>query len=311
MFDSPDPEPANPALSTPARAVLAYVQSLPGEGLLLGQQENDLSVDAEQSYIRDVTGKRPAVRGFDAAAYIVDTVDEAIEAWREHGQLVTLSWHLCRPLTDGDFENVLDSTEGTYYGGEADVEATLTEGTAEHAWLLDKFDRMADDLGRLQAAGVPVLWRPFHEMDGGWFWWSNAGPEGLVGLWELMYEHFVDRRGLDNLVWVWSRSHELRSGWYPGDEYVDVAGVDTYRRQIPDLDWERQYEGVRDVTATKPVALAECDELPDPDAVRDRYPFVWALPWHGSMVRYNDEDHLGYVYDHPNTITAGDLPEFQ
>jgi len=347
-------EPANPELVDEARRVLAYLQWLPGEGWLVGQQENDDSVDAEQTYIESVTGKRPAIRGFDVAEYIVDPVEEAIDAWQDHGQIVALSWHICRPLTESDFDNVLDefdeeerdaadeeltaaeeATEhfqkegpaggelpaelqvareaelaGDYYDGQADVEAALTPGTDQHEWLLDRLEWMADRLEPLADEGVPVLWRPYHEMDGGWFWWSNAGPEGLVGLWEQMYDYFVDERELNNLIWVWSRSHEPKSGWYPGDEYVDVTGTDTYREAYNDLDWADHYQLVLDVTDEKPVALAECDEFPDPDDVPESYPFVWVLPWHTELIRYNDEAHIQSVYDHPYTVTAEDLPEF-
>jgi len=313
-------EPANPGLTDSARKVLAYVQSLPGEGWLVGQQEPDESVTEEQSYIEELTGKKPALRGFDVAEYIVDPVEAAIDSWRGHGQLVTLSWHVRRPTTESEFDNVLDIPEKApdeaydegheEWGGVADVEAVLTAGTDEHEWMLEMLDWMADRLEPLAEADVPVFWRPYHEMDGGWFWWSNAGPDGLVGLWKQQYEFFVEERGLDNLIWVWSGSHGLPdSEWYPGDECVDVTGVDTYRNQRPDLDWADQYENVCDITDSKPVALAECDAIPDPDDVRDYYRFVWTLPWHG-LIRFNDQDHIQYVYDHDYTITAGDLPEF-
>lgn len=308
-------EPADPDLVAPARTVLAYVRSLPGEGWLVGQQENDDSVSAKQSYIEDLTGKKPAIRGFDVAEYIVDPIEAAVDAWHETGQLVTLSWHVRMPHTESEFDNVLDppaeAADGhPEYGGEADVEAVLTRGTDEHEWLMETLNWMADRLDPLAEREVPVLWRPYHEADGGWFWWSNAGPEKSCKLWERMFDHFVNERGLHNLVWVWSGSHELPDdSWYPGDECVDITGVDTYRNQVPDLDWGEQYRNVRDISATKPVALAECDELPHPDDVRDEHPFVWALPWHGS-IRFNDEAHIRDVYEHPYTVTAGDLPAF-
>jgi len=361
MTYRPDPDdlslqvqPANPNLTDEARDVLAYIQSLPGNGWLVGQQEPDESVTDEQHYIEDVTGKRPSIRGFDVAEYIIDPIDEAIRSWHEDGQLVTISWHLCRPLTESDFDNVLDDLDdgpdtaprdmtdteeatehfrhgdrsadgelgeelqhskaqvesGDYYYGKGDVMAALTEGTEEHEWLLDKLAWMADRLEALYEADVPVLWRPYHEMDGGWFWWSNAGPEGLIGLWKQQYEYFVEERGLDNLIWVWSRSHEPKAGWYPGDGFVDITGTDTYRDVYDDLDWEVHYDRLLEVADEKPAALAECDELPDPDDVRERHPFVWTLPWHGTMIRFNDADHIQYVYDHDYTITAADLPEF-
>ena len=101
-------EPANPDLAVSARNVLAYVQSLPGKGWLVGQQEPDESVTEEQEYIEGLTGKKPALRGFDVAEYIVDPIEAAVDSWREHDQLVTLSWHVRMPTTESEFDNVLD-----------------------------------------------------------------------------------------------------------------------------------------------------------------------------------------------------------
>ena len=84
-------DPSNPAFDREAKAVLACIQSLPGNGWLIGQQGPDNSVSKEQAYIHDLTGKRPAIRGFDMAEYISDPIDEAIESWQQRGQIVTLS----------------------------------------------------------------------------------------------------------------------------------------------------------------------------------------------------------------------------
>jgi mannan endo-1,4-beta-mannosidase len=216
---------------------------------------------------------------------------------------VTLSWHVGGPpRDDSDFEHCFADT---------DVAACLTEGTAERDVWTAKLERMADRLEALCAADVPVFWRPFHEMDGGWFWWSNDGPGTYRDLWRDTFAYFVDERGLDNLVWVWSASHEFAAdAWYPGDSYVDVAGVDTYRNQKPDLDWGDHYDDTAATAPEKPVALAECDVVPDPGDAPGEHPFVWFLPWHSSLVRENDADHLGAVYDHPYTLTASDLPDF-
>jgi mannan endo-1,4-beta-mannosidase len=298
-----DGEPADPNLTDTARTALAFVRALPGTGWLSGQEENDDAVDEEQAYVETVTGSKPALRGFDMADYIVDPVDEAVRSFEEENQLITLSWHLGGPpKDDSDFEHCFADTS---------VEAVLTEGTEEHEVMFGKLERMADRLEPLADADVPVFWRPYHEMDGEWFWWSNDGPETYCDLWEWTYEYFVEERDLHNLVWVWSASHEFASGdWYPGADYVDVSGVDTYRSQKPNLDWGDHYDDVTGTAPGKPVALAECDIVPDPDDVADRHPFVWFLPWHTSLIRANDEDHLRAVYDHPYTVTAADLPEF-
>lgn len=63
-------------------------------------------------------------------------------------------------------------------------------------------DKVGAALQELQNQGVTVLWRPFHEFDGKWFWWCKGGPEYFVRLWQLMYRHFTQDLGLNNLIWV-------------------------------------------------------------------------------------------------------------
>ena len=110
----------------------------------------------------------------------------------------------------------------------------------------------ADYLKQLADARVPVLWRPLHEIDGGWFWWTDPEkPENTAALWRLMFDYFVKERKLHNLIWVYNAAHvshalkppaanfeeELahRKRYYPGPKYVDIASIDSYAN--PKLGW--------------------------------------------------------------------------
>ncbi|MGW3107637.1 glycoside hydrolase family 26 protein [Streptomyces sp. NPDC001100] len=113
----------------------------------------------------------------------------------------------------------------------------VTEGTAEHRALLHDLDFLADHLGYLADRGVPVLLRPYHEMNtapGHGFWWSGQDPAVYQKLWRTAYHHLVTRRGLHNLIFVWApvawdgSRHPSPHAYYPGDRYVDVVGVDDY-----------------------------------------------------------------------------------
>ena len=73
-----------------------------------------------------------------------------------------------------------------------------------------------------------MLWRPFHESDGTWFWWGAKGPVVAKELYLLMYDYYTNRHALNNLLWVWNC--RLPEG-YPGDDFVDVVSVDIY---LPD-----------------------------------------------------------------------------
>ncbi|MFE6287598.1 glycoside hydrolase family 26 protein [Streptomyces sp. NPDC057877] len=116
-------------------------------------------------------------------------------------------------------------------------ERVLTPGSTEHQALLYDLAFLADHLGYLADHGVPVLLRPYHEMNttpGKGFWWSGQDPAAFRRLWRLTYDYLVHRRGLHNLVFVWApNSWDGTYGrephaYYPGGRYVDVVGVDDY-----------------------------------------------------------------------------------
>ena len=86
-------------------------------------------------------------------------------------------------------------------------------------------DTIAVQLKKLEAAGVPVLFRPLHEAEGGWFWWGAQGPDSAKKLWRVVYERLTVKHELRNLVWVWN---SVKKEWYPGDDVVDIVSADTY-----------------------------------------------------------------------------------
>jgi len=76
---------------------------------------------------------------------------------------------------------------------------------------------------------VVVLWRPFHEMNGDWFWWGGRESETFIKLWRHMFDYFTTTKGLDNLLWVYGPNHGNKTAaYYPGERYVDLVGLDAY-----------------------------------------------------------------------------------
>ncbi len=122
----------------------------------------------------------------------------------------------------------------------------VTEGTALNAELRRLLNAEARLLRDLKNNGVPVLWRPFHEMNGSWFWWNvgrvstsmkDAGTtvvpaEYFVAIWQYAYDYYVNELGLNNLIWVYSPNIGANDAdaCYPGDDFVDVAGLDWYSK---------------------------------------------------------------------------------
>lgn len=141
------------------------------------------------------------------------------------GGVSTISWHPRNPATGGD---------------SWDTSASPLELMAENPALRDTLevwiDRAADFIGSIRNdAGkrVPVIFRPWHENSGGWFWWGApyGTPQQYIDLWKLTRERF-DAKGIDNVVWAYAPDKDLTPekyfSTYPGDEYVDILGCDIY-----------------------------------------------------------------------------------
>ena len=143
----------------------------------------------------------------------------AIEYARQGG-LVTISAHLYNPA---------NPKGGGLRDQGADFKKILTPGNETHDRWMKELDIMAAGLKELQDAGVVVLWRPFHEMNGGWFWWGAKEPETFIRVWRQMFDYFTKTKGLNNLLWVYSPNHgDKTADYYAGDQYVDIVGLDAY-----------------------------------------------------------------------------------
>ena len=195
-----------------------------------GQQESTWmdSPEYEMNYLYQTPGKYPAIRGLDFINDDFNGVVQRAKAWDARGGIVTICWHCSKNFNLGYNECKADELTP------AEWEAVLTDGTPEHAAFINAMDRAGNALLQLQSDGIPVLWRPFHEFDGGWFWWGKGGYDYFKRLWIMMHDHFTNDLGLNNLIWVLGYSHngtdygENLTNWYPGYQYVDIAGADSY-----------------------------------------------------------------------------------
>ena len=106
------------------------------------------------------------------------------------------------------------------YATTFNLTAALNPSSANYQLLLRDIDAIAVQLLRLQAANIPVLWRPLHEAEGGWFWWGAFGPENAKTLYRLVYKRLTETHKLRNLIWVWN---SVSPAWYPGDDVVDIC----------------------------------------------------------------------------------------
>jgi mannan endo-1,4-beta-mannosidase len=226
-----DSEPRNPAADDGAKALYSYLRSIYGKKILSGQQ--DLSW---ADWVGRLTGKTPALVSVDLMDYSPSrvergTVGTAVEEAIVHhnrGGIVSVLWHWNAPA------GLYDTEENKWWSGfytratDFDVEAALSSTTnANYTLILRDIDAIAVQLKRLQSAGVPVLFRPLHEAEGGWFWWGAKGPEPTKKLWLLLHDRLTNYHKLSNLLWVWN---SLLPAWYPGDDTIDILSADVYAK---------------------------------------------------------------------------------
>lgn len=265
----------DPKATPQARALMAYLVSQYGAKTLSGQYDQ-----ADTDYIRSITGHTPAIRGGDFMDYSpsripfgADAKDETEKmiAAAKAGQVVTMSWHWNAPtdLLDTTYKDASGKDiNALWYRGfytnatTFDVQKALADpNSKDYKLLLRDIDAIAVQLQKFQQAGVPVLWRPLHEAQGGWFWWGAKGPGPFKQLWRLMYDRLTDYHHLHNLIWVDCSGTD--PSWYPGNDVVDIVGIDEYPSDVTDSlssSWEtlaKQYGG------KKLIALTEFGGVPD------------------------------------------------
>lgn len=294
---------SNPNASQAAQALYSYICQIYRSAILSGQQESTWmgSEQYEFDYIFEATGKYPAIRGLDYMNDDFDGVNRRAKEWYDRGGIVTICWH-CGSDFSGSWSESMNTSI-------SDWDSALTEGTAEYETLIAGMDKGAKALKELADQDIPVLWRPFHELDGQWFWWGKGGPEHFIALWQLMYDRYTNYWGLDNLVWVLGYSGNGRGydKWYPGDEYVDIAGADSYN----DGPNANLYGLVTQVVGQEmPVCFHECGRIPSVTELKESYAqWVWFMTWHTEHITdYNDVYALKTIYNDDYVITLDELP---
>jgi mannan endo-1,4-beta-mannosidase len=146
-----------------------------------------------------------------------------IKAWKA-GSLVTVQVHMNNPANP----NVLN-----FQDKNVDLNQLLVPGTTTYINWITEMDKIAAGLSELQDSGVVVLFRPFHEMNGDWFWWGGKTPSLFIQVWRQMFDYFTNTKKLNNIIWVFGPAAGLNaSDYYPGDAYVDITGLDAYTSTI-------------------------------------------------------------------------------
>ncbi|WP_168565015.1 glycosyl hydrolase [Crateriforma spongiae] len=326
-------EPVNPNLNDKARAVLNYLETIYRDRVLVG-----MNGDRETEKAIQISGKRPAVVNYDLCGWnsptwgksytkVMDAKIEPILQRAKQGTIITMTFHWKNPAKK-DGTAWVNPPKGT---GPFDMKAGTTPGTPEYKAVMEDLRRHGDYLQVFEDAGVPILFRPLHEIDGGWFWWTDAEtPENTAELYRMIFDSYVKERKLDNLIWVYNagvkcagadpadpvEAIEHRKRYYPGDQYVDISGIDIYPSEhygwkLPqESSYAKAFEIMSKVTPGKMLAFSEGAGIPDPDAMAQAGPkWLYCLPWWADH-RLNPKDWVDKTFNHPLMITLDELPDW-
>ncbi len=226
--------------------ILAYFDSLiANEQIIVGQQCGDAPNSTKSYYdtyvdqLADETGRHVGLIGADFGWFSGDDypVETLIDHWNEGG-LVTVSWHADNPFTEGTdvYWNTVENKD------KIDLKSLVKDAETTQAWInyRTELDRVAGALQKLRDANVMVIWRPFHEMNGDFFWWginahnnNQTNENDYKALWIDLYNTFRWDYGLDNLIWAYSVVPSMTwyanvISYYPGSDYVHLVGMDYY-----------------------------------------------------------------------------------
>lgn len=324
------------------------------KGIMFGSQDAtvyglnpDKSIwwyEPDRSNVKDVCGDHPAVYGWELGHLehgrdvSLDTVkftvirDEIIKAYERNG-IITMSWHNDNPLTGGS----------TWDTSSDQVVASILPGGEKHTLYLQWLDRLADFAHSLKTTDgtmVPVMFRPYHEHTGSWFWWGArlCTVEEYKTLWQMTIDYLRDDKGVHNFLYAYSPNIGFQNAedylqHYPGDEYVDILGLDIYKRNIGQNYKEELETGLDILTAIaaekgKPATLSETgfNNIPEPRwwtdellATVKNYKLVYALVWrngfsHEYYAPYKGapcEANFVDFYNDPHTLFQKDIADME
>lgn len=343
----------NPDAIPQAKNLYNFLLGKSGEKILSGIQSSASGTNDMVNLVYQKTGKHPALAGYD---YIFlqysptpdnwswkqnyNDISDIKEHWDNNG-VVAYTWHWNVPgskeawdkgLKEGNFDGYAFYTSNTSF----DIKEALKPGTWQNDFIMKDIEEVAGYLKLLQDEGIPVLWRPLHEAagnydlyggNGAWFWWGKGGAEPCKQLWKLLYDQLVGVYGLNNLIWVWTvdvtpGAEDQYMDWYPGNDYVDIVGVDIYEDNTNAKN--RQHKALIDLTnGKKLITISECGNIPDPSQTCNaEHKWSWFMVWSGTDAngnpslyhdswKLNTEAYWKQVMAHPFIMTREDMPSLK
>ncbi len=310
----PGPETQPVAALAAKAAVLRFLAEIGGKQTIAGihNREPNAVPSLQTNAIHDLTGKYPGLWSGDFLFKPDDVnarwamVYEARKQW-ESGSLVQLMLHVAPPnLAEGNCP-----WEGGILSHLSDEQwrDLVTDGGSLNKVWKSRLDDYAIYLGYLQDAGVPVLFRPHHEMNQFRFWWGGRpGKDGTARLYRLTHDYLVRTKGLSSLIWVWDMQDMSRdlADYDPGPEYWDVFAFDVYDKGYG----QSWYDLVLKIAGGRPMAIGECAVLPSAAILAAQPRWAFFMSWAELTFTGNSRQQIVDLYALPNVITRERLPRF-
>ena len=326
-------------------ALYEFLRTFAGTGTMFGHQD-DLAygigwwAQVDHSDVKAVCGDYPAVFGWDLGdinrqenldGVNFDNMIDWMKQINDLGGIITISMHLDNPVTD---QNAWDNSEAV---------SSILPGQSDNMKYRSTLGHIADFLDRIktsEGAYIPVILRPYHEHNHTWSWWgsNSCTPAEYNALWKMTIEYFRDESNLHHLLYAISPQDisgaEEYLARYPGDEWVDIFGIDSYSLwnmpAVTDLGQALSIVNELAIQRGKVAALTEVgiENIPITNWWTDyllaainfnefSQKTAWALVWRNSTVEHHFApypDHSSAAnfidfYDNPMTYFLGELQQ--
>ena len=344
--------PCDQLATVETQSLMAYLAENYGEHIISGQQEiysgGPHGLETEFEYLKDTTGHYPAIRGFDYGNFCCPlygsddgSTDRIIDWVKNKGGIATASYHINVPKDFASYTigTKMDWAQSTYTAKDTDFSPSkaATAGTKENEYYLSTLQTLAKEFNKLEAEGIPVIWRPLHEAEGGggengsWFWWGREGSAAYKKLWIYTYETLTNELNCHNLIWEWnSYNFATSKDWYPGDAYVDIIGYDKYsctdwstgsaRYYHNDSPFSSTFYGIMEkYDSAKMISLAENDCFSTPEKMQEeKAGWLYFCTWYDggsdttdflSNPTFNTKEDTIAMYQSDYCITLDELPK--
>lgn len=245
-YSAPRPKLIDPNATAETQALYYNLGKLSKKHILFGHQHateygHGWTSEANRSDVKSVSGSHPAVIGVDFSG-LTNRPEAAVERTKanlrkqiadtyDRGGVTTVAWHFSNPVTPQTGFYWKDSVS-------APAVANLIPGgshNAQYKAILKTVGDLASSIKGQDGKLVPMLSRPYHEFDGGWFWWGrpHCWREEFTSLWKFTVTYLRDSLQVHNFIYTFSpdclfKTEAQYLDRYPGDEWVDMVGVDNY-----------------------------------------------------------------------------------